>query len=82
MLENARPAWPSRVLQAYHDHLISAGEVWDILLDHLDDPAAEQRVDRLLLSLQRIMRPETTAPAEEWLIVTEDAEESANLAIP
>jgi hypothetical protein len=74
--------WGSRVLDAYNRGMISAAELWDILLAHMDEGDAERNVDRLLRSLQSIIPVQAEVlPADDWLVVTEDADhELANLA--
>jgi hypothetical protein len=73
--------WGSRVLGAYNQGMISAAEVWDILLAHMDEGDAERSVDRLLRSLQSIVPVQVELPVDDWLVVTEDADhELANLA--
>lgn len=63
---NQATGWASDVINAFQHGTLTAAELWDILLHHVDDAHADQSVSRLLGRFKSLLDPTAT---EEFLVI-------------
>ncbi|HYE03914.1 MAG TPA: hypothetical protein VEL07_00215 [Planctomycetota bacterium] len=69
--------WGSRLVAAFARGDVTAAELWDLLLAHVDDPRAEQLIDDLLVRFRGLVagRTSVTIVDEDIFVVAVDDRE-------